>query len=92
MGAPARTYRRRERRGRATRPSGPLGSRSLWQWNRDFLLGVVLGFAGALLQPARRARQGGPAAPATPPAPRPLEVPIQVAVAEPVRVPLRRTA
>ncbi|NUP48422.1 MAG: hypothetical protein HOW97_14105 [Catenulispora sp.] len=92
MGTPARTVTRHGRRARTARPSGSGGSRSPWSWFCDFLFGIALGFAGALLQPARRARQGGPAAPAAPPAPRPLEVPIQVPDAEPVPVPLRRSA
>ena len=58
------------------------------QWRRDFMLGMALGFVGALIGPRRR-KLGKQA---EPPAPRPLDVPIEAAYEEPATVPVRRAA
>lgn len=51
---------------------------------REFLFGVLLGFLGALLRPARATFR----TPAGPPAPRPIEVPIVAADREPLWLPI----
>ncbi|GAA2004669.1 hypothetical protein [Catenulispora subtropica] len=55
---------------------------------REFLAGMVIGFAGALAVPARRGRHE----PAAPPAPRPRDVQIQAPHEEPVPVRPHRAA
>ena len=63
---------------------GPTIRRGVRSWWREFLFGVLLGFLGSLLRPARTAF----GTPVEPPAPRPIEVPIMPTDREAVWLPV----